>query len=291
MEKLRGTGVAIVTPFKNGDVDFEALNNLINFLIDGGCNYIVSLGTTGETPVLSLKEKQQVLGFTVERVNNRVPVIAGAGGNNTAALIEEMKALPLEGISAILSASPYYNKPSQAGIVAHYQAIADAAPRPIILYNVPGRTGRNMTAETTLSLASHGNIMGMKEASGDMLQCMEILRNKPENFEVVSGDDALALAQIACGMTGVISVAANAFPAIFSTIVNECLNENFKAAVKLNNQLIPAYDMMFSENNPAVIKAFLAEKGLINNELRLPGVPVSTALNQRIKDFVQMTGQ
>jgi 4-hydroxy-tetrahydrodipicolinate synthase len=229
---LQGTGVALVTPFdKNGAVDFNALEKLIEFVIDGGVNYVVSLGTTGETPVLSREEKLDVLQCTFSTVSARIPVVIGAGGNNTASVIKEIEALPLEKAAAILSASPYYNKPSQEGIYQHYKAIAASTTKPIILYNVPGRTGSNIAAETTVRLAGDiDNINGIKEASGNLNQCMQILRDTSPDFMVVSGDDNLAMAQIACGMTGVISVAANCFPKDFSTMIQYALDGNFHEA-------------------------------------------------------------
>lgn len=285
---LSGTGVAIITPFdEKGNIDFAALGKTINHIIKGGCQYIVSLGTTGETPVLTKAEKAEIIEFTYKHVNGRVPVVVGAGGNNTASVIEDLNSLPLDKAIAVLSASPYYNKPSQEGIYQHYKAIAAASPKPVILYNVPGRTGRNMSAATTLRLAADKNIIGMKEASGDMAQCIEILKHRPKGFLVVSGDDALALPQVACGMDGVISVAANAYPKQFSKMVSLCLESNFKKAVEINNKLTTAYELMFAENNPAGVKAFMAEMGLIKNTLRLPGVPVEKQLAERIKGFVK----
>ena len=214
-------------------------------------------------------------------------VVVGIGGNNTAELINDLQHYPLEKAIAVLSASPNYNKPSQEGIFQHYKALAAVSPKPIILYNVPGRTGRNMTAETTLRLANEvPNIAGMKEAGGDMWQCMQMLRDMPKDFLLVSGDDALALPQLACGMHGVISVAANAFPAEFSQMVRLCLQNNFPEAKKINDQLLEAYDLMFSENNPAGVKAFMAEQGMISNNVRLPVVPLSVGLFTKVKAFL-----
>lgn len=280
---LQGTGVAIVTPFKQDKgIDYDGLKKLIDYIIDGGVDYIVSLGTTGETPVLSSDEKKSLVHFTSECIKGRVPMVVGCGGNNTEALIKELKQLPLSQAVAVLSASPYYNKPSQEGIYQHYKAIAEASPLPVILYNVPGRTGRNMTASTTLRLAALDNIAGIKEASGDMQQVMDILKSAPESFLVISGDDALALPQMACGMDGVISVAANAFPVEFSGMIKECLKGNFKAARNINDGLMDAYNLMFSENNPAGVKEFLSAMQIIENHLRLPGVPVQASLSEAI---------
>lgn len=284
---LRGTGCAVVTPFtQSGEVDYSSLGKLLDHLIGNGVNYIVSLGTTGETPVLTSSEKKKIAQFTAKHINKRVPLVIGIGGNNTEELVQTLKEFPPNDAVAVLSASPYYNKPSQEGLYQHYLKLAEISPRPVILYNVPGRTGRNMSAETTLRLASHPNIAGIKEASGDMVQCMEIMRNCPADFLVVSGDDALALPQIACGMQGVISVAANCFPADFSAMVNAALDHNFKTAKELNDKLMPAYDLMFAENNPAGAKAFLAEMGIIQNIVRLPVVPLSESLHVKVKKFL-----
>lgn len=285
---LYGTGVALITPFKdNEEIDYEALSTIINHVINGGVNYVVTLGTTGETPTLSRFEKMEIIRFTYDCVNDRVPVIVGIGGNNTSEVLQDLAEFPLDRAIAILSAVPYYNKPSQDGLFQHYKKIASRAPKPIILYNVPGRTGRNLYAETTLKLALEvKNIAGIKEASGDFSQCMQILRDKPGYFTVVSGDDGLVLPQIACGMQGVISVAANMFPKDFSAMIRFCLNGDFPSAKKINDQLISAYDLMFAENNPAGVKAFMAENGLCKNILRLPLAPLSENLQSRVKNFL-----
>ena len=288
-DRLRGTGVAIITPFKaNLDIDFEALGKLIDFVIKDGVEYIVTLGTTGESPTVSKEEKTDIINFTYEKVNGTVPVVVGVGGNNTQSLIKELETLPLTKAEAILSASPYYNKPSQEGLYFHYKALAEASPKPLILYNVPGRTGRNINANTTVRLADEvDNIAGIKEASGDMAQCMQILRDRPSDFLVVSGDDALALPQIACGMEGVISVAANCFPKNFSEMVRMAMKGDFKTAKALNDKLIDGYDLLFNENNPAGVKAFLTELGLIENYLRLPLTPLSETLHTKVKEYLQ----
>jgi 4-hydroxy-tetrahydrodipicolinate synthase len=286
--KLGGTGVAIVTPFKsNMEVDFHSLENLINHIIDNGVEYIVSLGTTGETPTLSKTEKQEIVKFTIEKINNRVPVVLGIGGNNTQEVIAQFDQFPLEKITAILSASPYYNKPSQEGIFQHYKALSEASPVPVILYNVPGRTGSNISAETTIRLAKEcDNINGIKEASGNMIQCMHILKNRPDDFLMVSGDDHIALPLIACGSDGVISVAANCFAKDFSELIRLALKNDFEKANKLQYKLLEGYDLLFAENNPAGVKAFLSEMKLIENFLRLPLVPLSENLHQKVKQFV-----
>ena len=288
-QTLKGTGVALVTPFKaNYEVDQVALGKVIDFVIKGGVEYVITRGTTGETPTLSKEEKIAIVEFTYDKVGGRVPVVVGIGGNDTQELINDLEKFPLDKAVAVLSASPYYNKPSQEGIFQHYKALAAASPKPILLYNVPGRTGRNMSASTTLRLANEvDNIAGIKEASGDMAQCMQILRDRPDNFLVVSGDDALTLPQIACGMDGVISVAANALPKQFTDMVRLCLKGDFTAGKKLNDQLIDAYDLMFAENNPAGVKAFLAELGIIENHLRLPMIPLSGGLHQQVKAYLK----
>jgi len=286
--QLNGTGVALITPFTTqGYIDFDALSGIIDHVINGGVEYIVTLGTTGETPTLEKKEKTDIIKFTYEKVNNRVPVVVGIGGNNTKELLDDLRSFPLDKAAAVLSASPYYSKPSQEGLYQHYKTFAEASPKPVLLYNVPGRTGRNVTAATTIRLSKEvSNIIGIKEASGDMAQCMQILRDAPKDFLVVSGDDALALPQIACGMKGVISVAANAYPQAFSDMIRLCLNNNFSKAKIINDELIEAYELMFAENNPAGVKAFMKEMGLIKNNLRLPLVPLSEGLHNRVKTYI-----
>src|SRR5258708_8893026 len=224
-EQLRGTGVAMISAFRpDFTIDYDALEKVIDFVINGGVEYIVALGTTGETPTLSKEEKIAIANFTYEKVNGRVPVVGGIGGKESQELVKGRKSFPMDKAAAVLSASPYYSKPSQEGLFQHYKTLAAVSPKPILLYNVPGRTGRNLTAATTIRLAREvKNIMGIKEASGDMAQCMEILRDKPADFLVVSGDDALALPQIACGMEGGISVAANSFPRKFTDMVRNFL--------------------------------------------------------------------
>lgn len=286
---LRGTGVAIVTPFKkNKDIDWESLGKLIEYQIVSGTEYIVSLGTTGETPTLSKTEKLEIVGYTLEQVQERVPVVVGIGGNHTDEIIQDFLKFPLEKITAILSTSPYYNKPSQEGIYQHYKALSAASPKPIILYNVPGRTSSNISAETTLRLARDcDKIQGIKEASGIMAQCMHILKDRPEDFLVVSGDDHIALPLIACGTDGVISVVANCFAKEFSDLIRHALKYDFKEAQQLQHKLLVALDLLFVENNPAGVKCFLAEMGMIENELRLPMVPLSDVYHQEIKLFLK----
>lgn len=287
-QTLKGTGVAIVTPFKKDkSIDFTALENLIDIQIGGGIDYIVTLGTTGESVVLSAAEKVEVFNCTVNKVKGRVPIVVGIGGNNTAAVINDFGKFDLSKVVAILSVTPYYNKPSQEGLYQHYMALADAAPKPILLYNVPGRTGRNMTAATTLRLSNHPNIGGIKEAAPEMAQTVDILKGRPNDFLVVSGDDEIVMAQIACGMDGVISVAANAFPKPFGDMIRYCMAGDFSMAKRLNDLMVEGYSYMYEENNPSGIKAFLFEQGLIENELRLPLVPVSDGLQQRIHNYMQ----
>jgi 4-hydroxy-tetrahydrodipicolinate synthase len=288
MEQLRGSGVALVTPFKADEsIDWNALEKLIDHVINGGIDYVVSLGTTGETPTLSAEEKLDLIKFTFEKVNKRVPVVVGIGDYNTRDVVKRLETCPLDEAVAILSVAPYYSKPSQEGIFQHYKAIAQASPKPVILYNVPGRTGRNMTADTTLRLAHEvENIVAMKEASGDMVQCMQIIKDKPKDFLVISGDDALALPQLACGMDGVISVAANYFAADFAAMVHAALVNDLPAARALHYKLHEAFDLMFAENNPAGIKAFLQHGGLMEQAFRLPVIPVSSELNEKIKAYL-----
>lgn len=288
-DQLKGTGVALVTPFnENNEVDYDALLKVIDYDLKNGVEYLVILGTTGETPVLSMQEKVDIINFTFETVNGLVPIVVGVGGNNTQSVIKELELLPLDKATAVLSASPYYNKPSQEGLFQHYKALSDASPKPLVLYNVPSRTGRNLSAETVIRLASEvDNIAGIKEAGGDFAQCTQILKDKPSDFLVVSGDDALALPQIACGMDGVISVVANCFPKTFSEMVRCALKGEFKYAKGYNDELLESYSLLFEENNPAGVKAVLSEMGLIGNRLRLPLVPLSEAVHSKIRSFLE----
>ncbi|RAJ11071.1 4-hydroxy-tetrahydrodipicolinate synthase [Chitinophaga skermanii] len=288
-QQLRGTGVALVTPFKaNEDIDWHALEKLINHVIEGGVNYVVTLGTTGETPTLSAEEKLDLIKFTFEKVAKRVPVVVGIGDYSTNDVIKRLQKCPLDEAAAVLSVAPYYSKPTQEGIYQHYKAIAAASPKPIILYNVPGRTGRNMTAETTVRLAHEvENIVAMKEASGDMAQCMHIIKNKPKDFVVVSGDDVLAMPQIACGMEGLISVAANFFAKDVSDMVTAALKNDYATAQQLHYKMLDGFELMFAENNPAGIKAFLQQNNIIQNYFRLPIVPATAALQIQIKEYLE----
>lgn len=290
MANLSGVGVALVTPFKSDfSVDYEALARLIDYVIKGRVNYLVTLGTTGETATLSEEEKLEVLGFTYEKVKGRVPVVVGVGGNNTAEVIECLKSWPLDKAAAVLSVSPYYNKPSQEGIYRHYAAIAGATQKDIILYNVPGRTSSNITAGTTLRLAREfKNIIGTKEASGNMEQCLRLCKERPKDFLLISGDDHITLPLIACGFDGVISVAANSFPADFSRLVHYALEGNFAEANHFQHKLLDGIDLLFAENNPAGVKAFLCEMGLIENVLRLPLVPLSEQWMAKVRELVKV---
>ncbi|MDB5250351.1 MAG: 4-hydroxy-tetrahydrodipicolinate synthase [Segetibacter sp.] len=289
-DTLRGTGVALITPFThNQEVDFEALGRVIEFVLHGGVEYLVVLGTTGETPTLENAEKIDILNYTYQKVGNAVPVVVGIGGNNTKELLNDLDTFPLKNATAILSSSPNYNKPSQEGIFQHYKLLAEASPKPVILYNVPGRTGSNIAAETTIRLANESdNILGIKEASGNMIQCMHILKNRPKEFLVTSGDDHLGLPLIAAGMDGVISVAANCFPKDFSEMVRLSLNNQFSPAKGLMYKLLQGFDLLFAENNPAGVKAFLTEMGVIENYLRLPLVPLSEGIYQKVRDYMSV---
>ena len=282
MNLFKGAGVALVTPF-NADmsIDFPALRRLVQEQIAGGTNYLVVQGTTGESPTLNSEEKKQVLETVLEVNNGALPVVYGAGGNNTLSVIEAFKNIP-KGVDGILSVAPYYNKPTQAGYIAHYKALADATNLPIILYNVPGRTGSNVLAETTLELAEIKNIVAMKEASGNMEQIMEIIRSKPEGFLVLSGDDAITLPLIAAGADGVISVVANSFPAQFSQMVTSALNGDFETARRLHYDLLPVTKLLFAEGNPGGVKIALEELGWMKPFMRLPLVQVSEGLKAKI---------
>jgi 4-hydroxy-tetrahydrodipicolinate synthase len=287
-DQLRGTGVALVTPFKQDQsIDYNALGVLINKLIEDGVQYVVSLGSTGETPVLTKEEKVEVFNVTCSIAAGRVPVVVGLAGNNTAAVVKELESFDLEKATAILSVSPYYNKPTQEGIFQHYKSMALASPKPIIIYNVPSRTGSNISAATTLRLANEfDKIAGTKEASANMIQCMHILRDRPADFFVTSGDDHVTLPLIACGMDGVISVAANCFAKDFSTMVSAALNNDYEQARLLQNKLLKGFDLLFAENNPTGVKAFLSEQGLIQNILRLPLTPASEQLISEIREYL-----
>lgn len=277
MNKFHGTGVAIITPFKaDGSVDHSALRTVIDHIINGGVEYLVSLGTTGEAATLSSDEKKAVWETTVAHVNGRVPIVAGIGGNSTSGVLNDLKKFDSAGFDAVLSVCPYYNKPIQEGIYQHYKAIAEESVLPVILYNIPGRTGINMTAETTLRLAhDFRNIIAMKEASGNFEQFNKIIKDKPEDFLFISGDDPITLPLIAMGAAGVISVIGNAVPGIFSTMVRMCLDGKFIEAQPLHHSLTEFTSLCFAEGNPGGIKAAMKILGICGQEMRLPLVNVS----------------
>ena len=288
MNKFRGTGVAIITPF-NADksVDYKALERLVEHLISNGIDYLVVQGTTGESVTLSKEEKKEILAFIINLNKNRLPIVLGIGGNCTASVVATLKTNELEGVSAILSVSPYYNKPTQEGIYQHYKAISEASNLPIILYNVPGRTGSNILPATTLRLANDfKNIIAIKEASGNIEQCMEIIKNKPKEFLVISGDDALTLPIIASGGDGVISVLANAFPKGFSAMVAAALTGNFELAKKIHYQYFELIHYLFVDGNPAGIKATLKLLNITSDTVRLPLVNVGEQTYHKIKALI-----
>lgn len=281
---IRGTGVALVTPFKSdGSIDYNSLNNLIKHVSDNGCEYIVVMGTTGETATISKKEKQEILNFVKANNYKNLPIVYGIGGNDTAATIEEFKNTDLSGIKAVLSVSPYYNKPSQEGLFRHYSALADASTLPIILYNVPGRTGLNMQAGTVARLSKHDNIIGVKEASGDLIQAMDIQANTPEDFVLIAGDDLLAVPLISIGGVGSIAVLANLYPKKFSDMIRLALAGDFKASTALLLQLTGINPLLYTEGNPVGAKAALSLLGIIENNVRLPLAPASEGLYAAIK--------
>jgi 4-hydroxy-tetrahydrodipicolinate synthase len=287
MNKLHGTGVALVTPFTaTGAIDIAAWERLLDFNLAGGVEYLVLNGTTGESPTVTASEKTELLDVARRHVAGRVPLVYGIGGNDTATVVQQLRSFDPSGIEAILSASPAYNKPSQAGILAHYQRLADASPRPLILYNVPGRTGSNMSAETTLKLAQHDNIIGIKEASGNVEQCLAILAQKPADFLFLSGDDMLTVPLIACGGQGIISVLANAFPQKFSDMTRAALGGDFVRAQQLLFDFVALNPLMYEEGNPVGVKAALALQGVCEPAVRLPLVPASEGLTARIKSLI-----
>jgi len=287
--RFTGTGVAIITPFNtNNSVDYPALERVVEHCINGKVNYIVVLGTTGESVTLNQSEKIEVIDTVVKATSKRVPVVVGIGGNNTQDVIDGIKTVNFNGIDGILSVVPYYNKPNQKGIYEHYKAIARVSPLPVILYNVPGRTGINMNTETTVSLAhDFKNLVAVKEASGNMQQVMEILRDKPSGFDVISGDDALTFPMLTLGATGVISVIANAFPLDFSTMVEEALSGNYPLARKIHFTYLEVIGAIFTEGNPAGVKAIMHQQELIKNVVRLPLTSVSEKHYQKLNEIVQ----
>ncbi|MFN3942399.1 MAG: 4-hydroxy-tetrahydrodipicolinate synthase [Flavobacterium sp.] len=289
MQAFIGTGVALVTPFKKDfSVDTEALQHIVNYVIDGGVEYIVVLGTTAETATLSKDEKELVVDTIVKANQNRVPLVLGVGGNNTSEVVNELKTRDFSNFSAILSVSPYYNKPTQKGIYEHFKAIAQASPIPIILYNVPGRTASNMLPATVIQLAKDfSNIIGIKEAAGDMVQAMKLIQHKPKDFLIISGDDMVTLPMVLAGGAGVISVIGEGFPKQFSEMVRLGLQRKVNEAYELHYQLADAIDMIFEQGNPAGIKEVFYHLGLSTNTLRLPLVSVDENLSNRLKTFIQ----
>lgn len=286
---FRGVGIALITPFKSdGSVDYEALLSLVDFQLEAGVDFLCILGTTAETPCLSREEKVKIKRSIVEHVHGRVPLLMGCGGNCTATLVEEIRTTDWQGIDGLLSVCPMYNKPTQEGLYQHYKAIAQASPLPVVLYNVPGRTGVNLTSATTLRLAhDFPNIIAIKEASGNLAQIKEILERKPESFDVLSGDDSLALKVLGAGGVGVISVVGNVIPREFSRMVHLMFEGRLAEAQILNDQFYELYGLMFFEGNPAGVKAALHSMGRVENQLRLPLVPVSESTDKRIAAFLE----
>ena len=288
MIQLKGAGVALITPFtQSGEVDYPSLRRLLEFVTKEGTDYLVVQGTTSEVPTLTKDEKRNILDFILEFNQRKLPVVLGLAGYDTAALISTIKKTNFDGVDAILSVTPYYNRPNQAGLYAHYMAVADASPVPVILYNVPSRTGVNLTAETTLKLAhDHENIIAVKEASGNLPQIMEIIKGKPEGFSVISGDDLMTLPVMSLGAIGVISVAGNACPGFMALLVKECLREDFVAGAKFHYQLMDFIHAIFLDGSPAGIKAALHIMGFCENVLRLPLVPVNKDVYAIIEDKI-----
>lgn len=286
--KFRGLGIALITPFKaDGSIDFDALNRLVDLQLSHGADFLCVLGTTAETPCLTKEEKRQIVDLVVRRVAGRIPLLLGCGGNCTQAVIDELKTADLTGIDGILSVCPMYNKPSQEGLYQHFKAIAQASPVPVVLYNVPGRTGVNMTAETTLRLAREcENVVAIKEASGNITQMDDIIKNKPANFDVISGDDGITFPLITLGAVGVISVIGNALPAEFSRMVRLALRGEYAPALKIHHKFTELFKLLFVDGNPAGVKAMLHSMGIIENQLRLPLVPTRLVTEEKISNIV-----
>ena len=288
MNKFKGLGVAMVTPFKaDKSIDFDGLEKLTNHLIDGGVRYLVVMGTTGENPTISSNEQKEILDKIIEVNAKRLPVVFGIGGNNTESILNRLSSDDLSGIDAILSVSPYYNKPSQEGIFQHYKAISKASKWPIIMYNVPGRTGSLVTAETTLRIAELPNIICTKEASGSLDVCMDVIRQAPSDFGIISGDDNYTLSYIAAGMQGVISVIGNAYPKEFSQMVNYALDGDYKNARHLHYKLLPLMKAIFMDGNPGGVKYVLQKLGIRENQFRLPVVPANKATMKAIDQAME----
>lgn len=293
LAKFRGTGVALVTPFKNKAVDYDALETIIEHVIQGGVDYLVSLGTTGEAITLSAKECREVFDFTIKVVKGRKPLVAGLFGSNfTEALVEKIRNYNLEGFDAIMSSSPAYSKPPQEGIFQHYLQVAGVSPVPIIIYNVPGRTGSNVKPETIIRLAeSSDKFAGVKEASGNIEQAMKILKHRPEHFAVISGDDTLTVPMISCGGDGAISVIANMYPAHFSNMVRSALEGDFATAARLNAEMLDIHPWLYVENNPVGVKAGMEILGLCSKEVRIPLVPLSEGSYEGLRKEMEKVGE
>ncbi|MBR5686598.1 MAG: 4-hydroxy-tetrahydrodipicolinate synthase [Prevotella sp.] len=286
---FKGLGIALVTPFTpDGEVDYEALERLVDYQLDNGADFLCILATTGETPCLNVVEKHTIKERIVAQVKGRVPILMGCGGNSTAAVVQELKDGDFSGVDGILSVCPYYNKPSQEGLYQHFKAIAEATTLPVVLYNVPGRTGINMKAETTVRLANDcPNIVAIKEASGNFEQIDEIIKNKPDHFDVISGDDGITYQMVACGAVGVISVIGNALPREFSRMIRLEFNNEYAAARKIHYKFVELYSLLFVDGNPAGVKALLHELGFINNVLRLPLVPTRVTTLRKIVEIIK----
>lgn len=286
---FKGLGIALVTPFtQSGAVDYDALRGLLRYQLENGADFLCILATTGETPTLTKEEKSEIKKIAIEMAGGSIPILMGCGGNNTAAIIEELQTEDFYGIDGILSVCPYYNKPSQEGLYQHFKAIANATSLPVVLYNVPGRTGVNMKAETTVRLAEDcPNIVAIKEASGSLEQVDEIIKNKPAHFDVISGDDALTYPMVACGAVGVISVIGNALPKEFSKMLRLEMKGEFEAARKIHHKFTDLFSLLFVDGNPAGVKAVLHEMGFIENVLRLPLVPTRLTTLQRISSILK----
>lgn len=285
---LKGMGVALITPFKEDEsVDYDALSRLVDYQLQNGTDYLVVLGTTAETPTLTESEKKSILELVISRVNGQIPIILGEGGNNTHAIADKLKKADYTGVDGILSVVPYYNKPSQEGIYQHYKTISEASPLPIILYNVPGRTGVNMTAETTLRVAHDcKNVVAIKEASGNISQMDEIIKRKPDNFDVISGDDGVTFPLITLGAIGVISVIGNAFPKEFSRMTRLALEGDYQSALTIHHSFSELFNLLFVDGNPAGVKSMLNMMGYIENKLRLPLVPTRITTYEQIKNVL-----
>lgn len=286
---FKGLGIALITPFSSdGSVDYVTLSRLLDYQLKNGADFFCILATTGETPTLTKEEKQRIKKLVVEKVGDKVPILMGCGGNNTAEVVNELKTADFSGIDGVLSVCPYYNKPSQEGLYQHFKAIAGATKLPVVLYNVPGRTGVNLKAETTVRLARDcDNIVAVKEASGSLEQVDEIIKNKPDDFDVISGDDALTFPMIACGAAGVISVIGNALPKEFSRMIRLEMKGEIESARKIHHKFTDLFNLLFVDGNPAGVKAMLHEMGMIENVLRLPLVPTRLTTMQKISDCLK----